>query len=44
MYNICLESTNLQTQNEKIQNIIDQAGSSSKLISEFYLIILYTID
>ena len=44
MHNIFIESTKLQTQNEKIHNIIDQAGSSSKLISEFYLIILYTID
>ena len=35
MYNVFLESTKLQTQDEKFQKIKDHTGISSKLISEF---------
>ena len=32
-----LESTTLPTQDERFQEINDQGGSSSKLISKFYI-------
>ena len=43
MHNIFLENSNLQTQDEKLQKLNDQAGSSSKLISKFYIIFKYKL-